>query len=775
MTKLIALACAAFAAACFAAPARAEEWKPAQGRLMTRWAKDVTPDNVLPEYPRPQMVRKEWQNLNGLWDYAIRPKDEGKPQKWDGKILVPFCAESALSGVMKPVGKDNRLWYRRTFTVPESWNEKRVLLHFGAVDWDATVWVNGKQVGNHRGGYDPFTFDLADSVKPGSKSEMIVSVWDPTNAGEQPRGKQLMHPKGIWYTPVTGIWQTVWIEPVPQGYIRAIRIMPDFDRGEVVVRASLEGLPENAVLKAEAFSGGELVSSGGGTGPVLKLRLRSTAPWTPDSPHLYQLKLAALLPNPQEQDNAGRFIVTSDSVESYFAMRKIALRKDDKGIVRMMLNDKPVFQFGPLDQGWWPDGLYTAPTDEALRYDVEITKKLGFNMARKHTKVEPDRWYYWCDKLGLLVWQDMVSGFSTERPFAKWDPIGTHDNTEGSRSSDSRQIYDAELKAMIDALYNHPSIVMWVPFNEGWGQFDTVRVTNWVKEYDPTRLVNAASGGNDFPVGDVKDIHAYPGPAAPKLDGKRAIVLGEFGGLGLPVEGHTWQSKDNWGYRTYQNAEDLAENYRNLYVRLRRLIDEPGLSAAVYTQTTDVEGEVNGLLTYDRAVVKIPEATIREAHAKLAEPPAVITTVIPDARTQAIEWRYTTEKPADGWEKPTFDDSSWKTGPGGFGTPGTPGAVVRTRWDTPDIWIRRSFDLPADAHLASPHLVIHHDENAEVYINGEEATRVRRYTTEYVEQLIAPAAKATLKPGRNVLAAHCKQTGGGQYIDVGIVEIGPGK
>ena len=758
MTKVLALTCVAFAWLCLASFSRAQDWQPAKGRLMTRWAKDVTPGNVLPEYPRPQMVRKEWQNLNGLWDHAIRPKDEGKPEKWDGKILVPFCAESALSGVMKPVGKDNRLWYRRTFTVPDGWKDKRVLLHFGAVDWDTTVWVNDKQVGTHRGGYDPFTFDLAASVRPGSEHEVVVSVWDPTDAGEQPRGKQLTNPKGIWYTPVTGIWQTVWIEPLPrEGHISSVKVTPDVDAGGV--RVDFAGITTKLAQSPKVLvfdEAGNTVAQGH-TGELIKI----PAPkyWSPDSPVLYGLRVSYV----------------RDSVESYFAMRKIALGKDDKGVLRLMLNNKPVFHLGPLDQGWWPDGLYTAPTDEALKYDIEITKKLGFNMARKHTKVEPARWYYWCDKLGLMVWQDMPTGFQTGKKYQPWDPIGTHDGKENERSAESRAVFDAELKAMIDSLRNHPSIVMWVLHNEGWGQFDTVRLTNWIKEYDPTRLVNAASGGNDFPVGDVKDLHAYPGPAAPRPDGKRAIVLGEFGGLWLPVEGHVWQQKDNWGYRTYENAEDLAENYRNLYVRLRRLIDEPGLAAAVYTQTTDVEGEVNGRLTYDRAVVKIPEDVVRDAHAKLNEPPAVIMTVVPDARTLAIEWRYTTEKPGEGWEKPGFDDSSWKTGSGGFGTEGTPGAHIRTKWDTPEIWIRRTFELPADAKLSRPHLAIHHDENAEVYINGVEATRVRRFTTEYVEQLIAPSAKATLKPGKNVLAAHCKQTGGGQYIDVGIVDIVPGK
>jgi hypothetical protein len=731
--------------------ALADNWKPASGPLMTRWAKDVSPNKVLPEYPRPQMVRKEWQNLNGMWDYAIRPKDEGKPEKWDGKILVPFCAESALSGVMKSVGKDKRLWYRRTFSIPESWKGGNVLLHFGAVDWETTVWVNGTEIalGTHRGGYDPFSFEIGHIVLPMMQNEIVVSVWDPTDAAEQPRGKQLTNPHGIWYTPVTGIWQTVWIEPVGGTYIASLRIDPDVDAGGVRVDAAVEPakLPEQ--LDVEVLDGEEVVGRGKEESLI---KLQSPKLWTPETPFLYRLRIG--------------------DVESYFAMRKISLGKDDKGVLRLMLNNKPVFHLGPLDQGWWPDGLYTAPTDEALKYDIEATKRLGFNMIRKHTKLEPERWYYWADKLGILVWQDMVSGFSSEKPFAKWDPVGTFAGTEGKRSDESRKIYDTEFKAMVDALYNHPSIVMWVPFNEGWGQFDTMRVTNWIKQYDPTRLVNCASGGNDFPVGDVKDLHNYPGPAAPKPDGKRAIVLGEFGGLGLPVDGHTWQSKDNWGYRKFQNVEELSQEYRSLFVRLRRLIDEPGLAAAVYTQTTDVEGEVNGLMTYDRAVVKIPEEQIREAHALLSAPPAQVRSVIPDARKEPLEWKYTIDKPRDGWEAAGFDDATWKSGPAGFGTQGTPGAVVRTLWNTPDVWIRRTFELPADVSPKNFYVMIHHDEDAEVYLNGVLAAKLKRYTTEYGEQAISPEAKAALKPGaKNVIAIHCKQTGGGQYVDAGIVEI----
>jgi hypothetical protein len=503
--------------------------------------------------------------------------------------------------------------------------------------------------------------------------------------------------------------------------------------------------------EAEVSGSRELIDLHPLTVPVPDAKL-----WSPDSPFLYHLRVTL---------SQGE---TKDVVESYFAMRKISLGKDDRGNVRMMLNNKPYFQFGPLDQGWWPDGLYTAPTDEALKYDIEVTKKLGFNMIRKHVKVEPARWYYHCDKLGMLVWQDMPNGDK----HAKWDPVGGHDGAEMTRSRESSENYDREWKNIIDALRNHPSIVVWVPFNEGWGQADTVRVTEWTKKYDPTRLVNCASGGNDFPVGDIYDIHRYPGPAAPKPDGKRAIVLGEFGGLGLPVEGHTWLAKGNWGYRSFTDSASLTSAYVDLIRKLRPLIHEPGLSAAIYTQTTDVEVEVNGFLTYDRAVMKMDEKVVSEWNRKVYLPPPVVTRLVATALQEAIEWRYTTQKPADGWEKPGFDDSMWTKGEAGFGEPTTPGTKVRTRWKTDDIWIRRSFELPAGrADFADVMLDLHHDEDSEIYINGVLAAKVTGYTTSYSHIGISDAARKTLRPGKNTIAVHTHQTGGGQYIDVGLVEV----
>jgi hypothetical protein len=725
------------------------DWKPAPGQLMTHWAKEVSLDDVHQEYPRPQMVRKDWLNLNGLWEYAIRAKDAPQPGKFDGEILVPFAAESALSGVGKAVGEANRLWYRRTFEIPKSWAGKRILLHFGAVDWDATVWVNGKELGSHRGGYDAFTFDITDALKQKGRQEIVLSVWDPTDASHQPRGKQVRKPGGIWYTAVTGIWQTVWLEPVNQAYIQSIKIVPDIDAGAVSVTAVCVGAAEGYTVEAGVKDGlFTKAKSKAKAGEQIILDIRKPKLWSPDSPFLYGLKVTL-------KNGGGKQV---DAVDSYFGMRKISLGKDKNGITRMLLNNKPLFQYGPLDQGWWPDGLYTAPTDDALRYDIEVLKRIGCNMMRKHVKVEPDRLYYWCDKLGLLVWQDMPSG---DRFIGGNDP-------DIVRSEESAKQFEMELGRVIDSLRSHPSIIMWVPFNEGWGQYDTPRIVDFIRKCDPTRLVDNASGWSDRAVGDVHDIHSYPGPASPPVEEKRAIVLGEFGGLGLPVKGHAWDSEKSWGYRRFNTSEELTGAYVVLLNNLRSLI-AGGLSAAVYTQTTDVEVEVNGFMTYDRAMIKMDAEKITAANRRLYLPPPVIKTIVPTSQQRGQQWRYTTTKPADGWEKEGFNDSSWQKGEGGFGTKGTPGAVVRTEWNSPDIWIRRTFEVKDDK-LAELHLSIHHDEDAEVYINGEPAAKPTGFTTSYVQTAVDEKARKAMKVGSNCLAVHCRQTGGGQYIDVGLVE-----
>ena len=576
------------------------QWKPVEGTLTTDWTSKVTPKNVWQDYPRPQLVREKWLNLNGLWEYAIRPKDEEKPEQFDGKILVPFAVESALSGVGKQVGEQNKLWYRRTFEVPKDWNSERLILRFDAVDWELKVWVNGKYVDSHTGGYDNSAYNIAPYLNKEGLQEIVVSVYDPVDAGTQPRGKQVKNPNSIWYTSVTGIWQTVWLEPLAKENIETFRITPNIDVDSIHIKVTCVNDNKQMSYEALVFDNQKLVCKGtASTLKALKFFIPDAKLWTPDSPFLYDMIMIL-------RDKNGK---TVDSLKTYFGMRKISLGKDEKGITRMMLNNKFVFQHGLLDQGWWPDGLYTAPTDEALRYDIEMTKKMGFNMARKHVKVEPDRWYYWCDKLGLLVWQDMPSGDAYINP----------DGDDITRTQESGIQFMRELQEIMRERFNHPSIVMWVPFNEGWGQWKSVMVGEVIKLNDPTRLVNVASGWVDRKSGDIHDIHSYPGPDMPEPEALRAIVLGEYGGLGLPLEGHTWQKMNNWGYKNINNPDALADAYSELTSKLLDLKGK-GLSAAVYTQTTDVEGEVNGMMTYDRRVSKIAPETLARINAGYLPP-----------------------------------------------------------------------------------------------------------------------------------------------------------
>ena len=576
------LACAAGLHAADPDPA---VWKPAASPLFTRWAKDVSPDHVLPEYPRPQMVRPHWSNLNGLWDYAVTPKDAAAPPAaFDGKILVPFPIEAPLSGVKRALKPDERLWYRRTFDAPALPDHGRLLLHFGAVDWQAVVSVNGKPVGEHKGGYDPFTFDITNALKPsGSPQEIVVSVYDPTDTGDQPLGKQVLQPKGIRYTATSGIWQTVWLEAVPGTYISGLKIVPDVDHhtlrltaqvtGEAATDVTVTAIAYEHTPEQDAIHKYQpLAMADAAPGKEMELSLDHPRLWTPDSPYLYGImvwiKHAPALP-------------TLDQVDGYFAMRKIE-RTGDAAHPGYALNGKPIFMMGVLDQGFWPDGNYTAPTDDALRYDIEATKQLGFNASRKHVKIEPDRWYYWADKLGLLVWQDA--------PFA-------HNKTPEGRAE-----FETDLKTMVDDLGNHPSIVQWVLFNEKGGQYDTERLTGELKKWDPTRLVDAASGWDDKPVGDVIDVHHYPkpGPAPAKTD--RIPVVGEFGGLYVPTEGHDWPGHP-FNYEKAQTPEEFTNKYVGLLDQVRALRDHDGLAGAIYTQLTDVEIECSGLMTYDRAVI----------------------------------------------------------------------------------------------------------------------------------------------------------------------------
>jgi hypothetical protein len=703
--------------------------------MLSRWAATVSPTNVHSEYPRPQFVRPEWQNLNGLWDYTITSDTRRVPESFAGKILVPFPVESYLSGVQKRLDEQSTLWYRRKFTVPAGWQGRRVLLHFGAVDWAATVHLNGHVLGSHRGGYDEFTFDLTPFLHWHRQNELIVAVQDPTE-GDQPRGKQSRKPEGIFYTPSSGIWQTVWLEPVPAESLAAIRLTPDLNNGEVRVTALANTLASNVTVEVVARIAGQ--EAGRATGPVggeTTVALRQIQPWSPADPQLYDATVTLRADG-----------VVLDTVETYFGLREVRVASDERGLRRIFLNGKPLFQIGVLDQGFWPDGLYTAPSDEALRFDLEMAKQLGFNLVRKHVKVEPARWYYWADKLGLLVWQDMPSG---------------NNATEAGRRS-----FRMELERMMDQRFNHPSIVMWVLFNEGWGQFDTERLVAWMKAADPTRLVNNASGWTDAKVGDVLDAHSYPDPLVPTPDAARTGVLGEFGGLGLGIEGHKW-SDQTWWYQGQPDAKTLTSRYGALLQKVWELQKLNGLAAAVYTQLTDVETECNGFFTYDREVLKMDADRVRRAN---EHHPVVIAgeMLLPSALQGEYKWRYTTAKPAAEWMTPVFDDSSWPEGVGGFGVSGTPGALWRTPWKTSDIWLRREFTLPESLPSALS-LVIHHDEDAEVYLNGVLAARLEGYAVGYEITQIRPEALAALKPGRNVMAIHCHQSTGGQYIDAGLL------
>lgn len=748
-----------FALFLWSLPLSAADWKPAPSPLMTRWGKQVSPDKTpWAEYPRPQMVRKEWQNLNGLWDYAITKKGDAKPAKWDGQILVPFCIESALSGVGKHPTELQELWYRRDLDA-SAWAGNRVLLHFGAVDWETTVYVNGKEVGTHKGGFDPFTFDITDALKDG-KGELTLKVWDPTEKGSQPLGKQISNPHGIWYTPVTGIWQTVWMEPVSAtGSIAKVLITPDFDKKQIEVTVAVTGQAAS-VLVADKKSG--KILGHGKPGETFAIATPDAKPWTPDSPNLQELDVTIL-----HRDTMSAF---GDKVSTYFACRKVSAGPDENGTLRLLLNNKPLFQVGPLDQGWWPDGLLTPPSEEAMRYDLEVLKKIGMNMLRKHIKIEPARYYYDCDRLGLLVWQDMPSAINrTKKHFIP--PGGKADADDQFTDAEKKQ-FRHELKAMIDHLRGFPCIYCWVPFNEGWGQHDTNAILKWTKEYDPTRLVNGPSGWEDRGFGDMKDAHIYPGPGMFPTMKDRVSVLGEFGGLGLPVKDHLWKDQGNWGYRTYKTTDELRTNYQSLIRRLHPLVGK-GLSAAVYTQTTDVEIEVNGFLTYDREVMKLDFDETAKWHKSLFGPAPVVRELVPTSETAAQEWKYTLTDPGEGWFKPEAG-GEWKTGKGGFGSKGTPGAVIGTEWTSKEIWLRRTFELK-ELPTGETMLRFHCDEDGEVYLNGVRAASLPGYTVGYVEVPILPDAVKALKAGTNTLAVKAKNAGGGQYIDVGLTEEIPAK
>jgi hypothetical protein len=558
-------------------------------KLMTAWSKGVLPDRVHSDYPRPTLVRRDWLNLNGTWEWKQinasatladnkeSPFSFAKDGQFGGNILVPFPIESSLSGVGKSF---DRIAYRRLFKIPPAWqNDQRILLHFGAVDWEAAVYVNGQFVGKHQGAYDPFYFDITNYVKTSREeaNELVVCVFDPTNNGEQPRGKQSTLPSGTQYQSVTGIWQTVWIEPVTKNYIQSLDITTDIDRSILAIHPLIENPKPELSLRFEVFGGDELLveAFGGVDGrTMLKVPRGKLKLWSPDSPFLYQIRVQLL--------ERG---VPIDQVSSYTAFRKIDLAKNSQGRMRIRLNDKFVFLMGIIDQGYWCDGLYAPPCDEAMKSDIMTAKSMGFNLIRKHLKVESERWYYWCDRVGILVWQDMPCG--------------------ENRTNESQKIFRHELQRMINSRARHPSIIIWSLFNEGLGQHKTAEYVKLVRQLDRTRLVNAASGWRDFDIGDLKDNHEFPGPEPPIMDNFRCGVIGSFGGITLVTSPeHLWTTK-TWGYSHVKDSEALLSKYKKMNVELRAMI-EKGLSGAVFHQFTDVESEINGIMTYDRAILKIP-------------------------------------------------------------------------------------------------------------------------------------------------------------------------
>lgn len=749
-------------------------------RIKTPWGEKVTPENAWREYPRPQMVRENWTNLNGIWQYAVTRDAPGRPESWDGEILVPFVIESSLSGVGRLLEKDETLWYRRSFDAALKPGE-RLLLHFEQSDFRTMVYVNGREAGvPHEGGQMPFTYDVTDLARPGS-NELLVSVWDPTQMPVRTKddktvqtffgstGKQRINPRGCFYTRSSGIGGTVWIETVPAVHIAGYRVTPDIDRGEVRFEFDIAGAFAKPEVRVSVLcDGGNAVVTTKDGVAVVKMPAGFRL-WSPESPALYDFTAKC----------------GSDGIKGYFGMRKIEVKKDANGVLRIFFNNKPRFLIGTLDQGWWPDGLLTPPSDEAMAFDIMKLKDMGFDMMRKHIKVEPRRYYHLCDKLGILVMQDMPSG----------DSAGDNQWRYG--------FYRRELKEMIDHLYNAPSIVSWIPYNESWGQpgeFLTHATLAWTQGYDPSRIVDGPSGWNDYeggrnkrgdsshkPAGeeeaaDLVDRHDYGRrPGMWPVNDRRASFLGEFGGIGCDVVGHTWSGKV-WGYGGTGGSTNRVER-QEMFVSLMDHVATlalRGLSGSVYTQTTDVEEEGNGLISYDRKVVKFDESALATVHDRVRRAfgmgilPRETTVLAPKLDPDPKAWTWTTTEPAAGWERPEFDDSAWRRSAGGFGNERIKidhkTAKVTTEWTTESIWLRRHFTYakPKGALLRAV-IEMFHDENAEVYLNGFPILSVEGFNTRWTPFTV-PAGKfaSAVKEGDNVIAVKVIQKTGGQYIDLGL-------
>ena len=758
MKKLVFAAAGAAAIACCGA------YSHAPARIMTPWGEKVAPDNAWRGYPRPQMVRAAWTNLNGLWKYAIVPNAQARPRKWDGEILVPFPVESALSGVGRLLEPDQTIWYNRSFDAKVKKGE-RLILHFEQSDFRTMLWVNGVEAGlPHEGGQLPFSYDITDLVRDGA-NDLTVAVWDPTTSFIGSSGKQSFKPSGCFYTRCSGIGGTVWMETVPEMHIAGYKVTPDIDAGKVRFEFDVAGPAFRRREVIVSFEGRNHRTRDGKAEIALPAGFKL---WSPESPHLYRFTA-----------KCGR-----DSVQGYFGMRKIEVKKDANGVLRIFFNNEPRFPVGTLDQGWWPDGLLTPPSDEAMAFDIRSLKEMGFDMMRKHIKIEPRRYYWLCDTLGILVMQDMPSNKDV--------------------NNDCRYGYTRrEMKEIVDSLYNSPSVVAWIPYNEAWGQPGpslTKAMLEWVQRYDPSRIVDGPSGWNDYEGGVVRgrksgasahrpegepeaahlvDRHDYgQRPRMLPVNPRRASFLGEFGGIGCRVEGHLW-TDSAWGYGNTGKDADRAQVQRKFVSLMDHVagLASEGLAGSVYTQTTDVEGEINGLLTYDRKVRKFDAKALSAVHARVrsaaaaAAAPHVRKTLAPKLDPDPRAWAWTTVEPPAGWQAPGFDDSAWKRSAGGFGAnPVNPDQKISTPWTTPSIWLRRRFSCTAaKADILGAALEMFHDEDADVYLNGKPLLSAYGYNTGWTTfRLDRDTFLDALKDGENVLAAKVVQTAGGQYFDTGV-------
>jgi ribosomal protein S17E len=745
---------------------QAQNWAPVPGQIMTSWANDVTPENVWKEYPRPQMVRTDWLNLNGLWDFEITDRDTNKIAiNYARKILVPFCVESALSGIKETITGKQQMMYRRYFTVPSNWNQKYLILHFEAVDYETKVWVDGKYVGMHKGGYDHFQFDITGFLSKEQKHEIKIVVWDPTNEGSQPIGKQALPAiKNVTkYTATSGIWQTVWLEPINDVAIESIKIIPNIDNATISLQTKVVGATQGTRIKIQAFDQGkEIASSIAADDELVSLQLNQPKLWSPTNPFLYDLKLSLV--------KDGKVV---DEVSSYFGMRKISMGRDQEGYMRILLNNEIIYQLGPLDQGYWPDGILTPASDQALRYDIAYLKKIGANMDRMHMKVQPERWYYHCDQLGILVWQDMVS------------PTKFIDTKSNLNSSD----FELEHNITVDQLYNHPSIIQWVLFNESWGQYDTERLTAALKAKDPTRLVINASGWHDKKVGDIRDFHDYtihPAIALVTKNDERAMVLGEAGGFDLLIPGHLWtpdlktetKLKTNWTIDfkkgVVKSSDELIEKYKILLDDLFQL-KKYGLNAVVYTQISDVEDEISGWMTYDRKVSKLPETTFAALHEQFFKPTITGKYILPLSMNTAQQWNYRFTAPSNDWIKNTTI-ADFKLGEAPFGIESNNAHKVNTTWNTNSLFLNKEFTLTALPSKLS--LVACNTGITDVYINGAYVMQFNNFLkndpeVKISETLLSDKAMKLLKVGVNQLSLKFNFPSVGKpvyYYDFGIKE-----